>query len=205
MLPREVAHRADIDLAARQERDGAVEIDGEPALDPAEDHAGHPLIGLEALFELRPRLFAPRLLARQRGLAVLVFHAFEEDLDDVADMDLGFVAASGREFLQRHAAFGFEADIDQRGVILDADDAALDDGALEAVGDAHRFIEQRGEALPLGDSGLGCGGHSFSSIPDCETRPAGITAGAGSRRGEGRGCVNPVRQDGEAPRLVSWG
>src|SRR3546814_15010313 len=33
-----VAHRADIDLAARQEGDGAVEVDGEAALDAAEDH-----------------------------------------------------------------------------------------------------------------------------------------------------------------------
>jgi len=93
---------------------------------------------------------------------------------------------SGREFLQRHAAFGFEADIDQRGVILDADDAALDDGAFEAVGDAHRFIEQRGEALPLGDSGLGCGGHSFSSIPDCETRPPGSQRGGQPPGGRAR-------------------
>src|SRR5207244_3371908 len=47
---RDVAHRADIDLAARQERDGAVEVDREAALDSAEDRAGHPLIRLEALF-----------------------------------------------------------------------------------------------------------------------------------------------------------
>ena len=33
----DVAHRADVDLAARQERHGAAEIDGEAALDPAED------------------------------------------------------------------------------------------------------------------------------------------------------------------------
>ena len=41
---RDVAHRADVDLAARQEGDGAVEIDGEAALDAAEDHAGDALI-----------------------------------------------------------------------------------------------------------------------------------------------------------------
>ena len=46
-------------------------------------------------------------------------------------MDVGLGAAGG-EFLQRHAAFRFEADIDQRGVVLDRDDAALDDGAFEA-------------------------------------------------------------------------
>ena len=35
----DVAHRADVDLAARQERHGAVEIDGEAALDLVEDDA----------------------------------------------------------------------------------------------------------------------------------------------------------------------
>ena len=171
----DIAHRPDVDLAARQKRDSAVEIDREAALDPAEDAAGHPLIRLEAFFELRPRLLATRLLARQRGFAILVFHALEEDFDDIADMDLGLLPAR-RELLQRHAAFRFEADIDQRGIVLDADDAALDDGAFEAVGDAHRFIEQRGKALSLSGGGLGSDGHSFSSIPNCKSGTAGIGA-----------------------------
>ena len=96
----DVAHRADIDLAARQERDGAVEIDGEAALDPAEDRAGDALVRLEVLFEQGPGFLAPRLLARQLRLAVLVFHPLEEDLDGVADIDLGRPAAGG-EFLER--------------------------------------------------------------------------------------------------------
>ena len=61
----DVAHRPDVDLAAGQERDGAAEIDGEAALDAAEDHAGDALVRLEALFELGPGLLAARLLARQ--------------------------------------------------------------------------------------------------------------------------------------------
>ena len=96
----DVAHRADIDLAARQKRDRAVEIDREPALDPTEDRAGHPLIALKALFELGPGLLAPRLLARQLRLAVLVLHPLEEDLDDIADMNVRRGAAGG-EFLER--------------------------------------------------------------------------------------------------------
>jgi hypothetical protein len=35
----DVADRTDVDLRARQERDGAVEIDGEAALDLVEDDA----------------------------------------------------------------------------------------------------------------------------------------------------------------------
>ena len=85
----DVAHRADVDLAAGQEGHGAAEIDGEAALDPAEDRAGDALAGLERLLEVGPGLLAPRLLARQDGLAVLVLHALDEDLDDVAGLDLG--------------------------------------------------------------------------------------------------------------------
>src|SRR5271169_6533329 len=65
----DVAHRANIDLAARQKRHGARQIDGKPAFDSAEDHAGDALISLEILFELGPRLLAPRLFARQGRLA----------------------------------------------------------------------------------------------------------------------------------------
>src|SRR6185312_2462487 len=46
---RDVAHRTDIDLAARQEGAGAVEIDGEAALDAAEDDAGDALVALEQI------------------------------------------------------------------------------------------------------------------------------------------------------------
>ena len=88
MQRRDVAHRADIDLAARQEGDGAVEIDGEAALDAAEDDAGNALIGLEALLELGPGFLAAGLLARDLRLAVLVLHPLEIDLDGVARLDL---------------------------------------------------------------------------------------------------------------------
>ena len=131
----DVAHRPDIDLAARQKRDGAVQIDGEAALDPAEDHPGHPLVRLKAFFELGPGLLAARFFARQLGLAVLVLHAFEKDLDGVADVEAWFAAAGG-EFLQGDAAFRFEADIDQHRVVFDGDDPTLDDRAFETVGHA---------------------------------------------------------------------
>src|SRR5262249_50341295 len=40
----DVAHRPDIDLTAGQKRHRAVEIDGKPALNAAEDHAGDTLV-----------------------------------------------------------------------------------------------------------------------------------------------------------------
>ena len=83
---RDVADRADVDLAARQEGHGAVEIDGEAALDLIEDDAVDLLVVLEGLFELDPALLAARLVARDDGFAERVLDALEIDLDLVADL-----------------------------------------------------------------------------------------------------------------------
>ena len=48
----DVTHRADIDLAARQERHGAAKVHGEAALDPAVDGAVDALLRFECLLEL---------------------------------------------------------------------------------------------------------------------------------------------------------
>ena len=66
----DVADRADVDLAAGQEGDGAAEVDGEAALDPAEDHALDALAGLEFLLELVPGGFAAGAVARQHRFAL---------------------------------------------------------------------------------------------------------------------------------------
>ena len=60
---RDVADRADVDLAARQEGHGAVEIDGEAALDLIEDDAGDLFVVLERGLQLAPAFLAPRLVA----------------------------------------------------------------------------------------------------------------------------------------------
>ena len=84
----DVADRADVHLAARQERHGAVEIDGEAALDAVEDDAFDALAGLVFLLEPGPALLAPRLLARQHRLAGRVLDALEIDIDLVADREV---------------------------------------------------------------------------------------------------------------------
>jgi hypothetical protein len=76
------------------------------------------VVVLEALVELGPGLLAARLLAAQPGLAVLVLHAIEIDLDHVADLDFRALSGSGK-LLERHAALGFQADIDDRDVVFD--------------------------------------------------------------------------------------
>src|SRR5271154_7033463 len=142
----DVTHRPNVDLAARQKRNSAAKVDGEAALNSPEDYSRYSVVCLKALLKLGPGLLAPRLLARQLGLAVLVLHPLEVDLDGVADMKVGLVAPGG-ELLQRHAAFRFEADIDEHGVVFDRNDPALDDRAFQTVDHAQGFVEKRGEIL----------------------------------------------------------
>ena len=143
---RDVAHRPDVDLAARQERDRAAEIDREAALDPAEDRARDLGGVLERLLELVPALLAPRLLARQERLAAAGLEPLDVDLDRIADLDLGRVAG-GRELLQRDPALGFQSDIDHRLVVLDRDHPAGEHGAFDPVPVVHRLVEHGGEIV----------------------------------------------------------
>ena len=108
---RDIADRPDIDLRARQEGHGAVEIDSEAALDLIEDDALHLLVILERLLELAPTFFAARLVARQHGFTERILDPLEINFDRIADLDLGLPAGPG-EFAQRHAAFGLQPDID---------------------------------------------------------------------------------------------
>ena len=85
----DVADRANVDLAAGQEGDGAAEVDGEAALDPAVDGAVDALLRFERLLEIDPGLFAAGLLAGQHDGAVAVFVALDVELDLVAGLDLG--------------------------------------------------------------------------------------------------------------------
>ena len=166
----DIAGGTHIDLAAGQEGHGAVEIDGEAALDAAEDHAGDAGLVVEGLFQLDPAFLAARLVARQHGFTQRIFDALQIDLDLVAHLHIGGDAGHG-EFLQRHPAFGLEADIHHGEIIFDGDDLALDDGAflrrlgLEALFQHRREIVAagRGNGRFTADLGLGCGaGHSKS-------------------------------------------
>ena len=170
----DVADRTDVDLAARQEGDGARQVDREAALDAAEDDAGDALAVVERCLQLLPGFLAARLVAAQHGLAVGVFHALDEHLDGVADLDVGRLARRG-ELAQRDAAFGFEADVDQRHVIVDGDDASLDDGAFEGVAAFEALVEHRGEIFDGRHGAGGCGiGHGYSVAFRCYSgRPVG--------------------------------
>ena len=71
---------------AGKERHRAVEIDGEAALDAAEDHARARGSVVEGLLEADPAFLAAGLVARQHGFAERVLDALQIDLDLVADI-----------------------------------------------------------------------------------------------------------------------
>ena len=126
---RHVLDRADIDLAAGKERHGAVEIDGEAALDAIEDDALDLLAGVELLLKLGPAILAARFLAAEHGLAGGILDALDVDFHLVANPDGGRLPRHC-EFFKRDAAFGFETDVDNREILFDGDDLALYHGAF---------------------------------------------------------------------------
>ena len=142
----DIAHGADIDLAAGQEGDRAAEIDGKAAFDPAVDGAVHALLGLEGALQAGPGFLAAGFFAGQDDGAVAVFVALDIELDHVAGLDVRLLSGKA-EFLERDAAFGFEADIDDGEFLGQADDPSGDDGAVKAGIPAEGLVEQGGEIL----------------------------------------------------------
>src|SRR6056297_1822027 len=129
-----VTHRADIDLRAGQEGHGTAQIDGKATLDAAKDRAFDALFIGIGFFETVPCLFAAGHLAADHGFAAGVLCGAQEDLDLVADGNVGLLAGIC-EFLEINAAFHLVADVDDGLSRLDGDDLALDDRAL--VGGVH--------------------------------------------------------------------
>src|SRR5690606_4562256 len=152
----DVADRADIDLAARQEGHRTVEIDGEAALDAAENAALDALAFAELVLELVPRGLAAGTVAAQHRLALGVLDAIDEHFDLVADVERLLVFVAAGEFAQRDAAFALQADVDHGHAVLDPGHGALDDAAFEAAfGAAELFIEEFREIVARGIGG-GC-------------------------------------------------
>ncbi len=155
-----VAHRTNVDLAARQEGDRPVEVDGEAALDLVEDDPFDLLVLLERLLELDPALLASRLVARDDRFAERVLDPLEIDFDFVAEPRRRVAPMIG-EFLERHAPFSLEADVDDGHVLFDRDDLALDDRSFERLVVAVGLVQQCGEILARRRQGL-YGSHWFS-------------------------------------------
>src|SRR5581483_770840 len=191
---RHVADRTDVHLRARQEGHGAVEIDGEAALDLIEDDTLHLLVAVKCLLQLAPAFLTPRLVAREHRLAERILDALQIDLDGVADLDFGGTARRSK-FAQRDAPFGLQPDVDDGEVLLDADDLALDDRAFLQVSLVEALVEQLGEIFALRRVGSGSsGGHeiSISGAPAFGRRatwtrgPKAPQTFSGPRKAEGR-------------------
>ena len=146
---RHVANRSNIDLAAGQERHGAVEVDREATLDLVEDDTLDLLLLLEGLFELDPALLAARLVTRDHRLTERVLDALQVDFDLVADAGQ-FVPTVIGKFLERDAPFGLETEVDHRDILFDGDDQALDDRSFESFVLAVALVEQSGEIIARG-------------------------------------------------------
>ena len=149
----DVAHRTDVDLGAGQERHGAVEIDGEPAFDAAEDDAFDAAVLGGHFLEHVPRLFAAGLVTAEDDQAIAVFVAFHVNVDAVARLEVDIAAATA-EFLESNAAFRLEADVDEDKIVVNADNGTPDHGAFDVLVFLERFIEHRGEVFLQRGRGL---------------------------------------------------
>ena len=147
-------------MRSRQECHGAVEIDGEAALDLVEYDALDLFGAVEGLLQLAPAFLTARLVARKHRLAERVLDPLEIDFDIVADLEVGLPSGPG-EFTQSHASFGLETDVDDGEFLFDADDLALDDGTFLKISAAEAFIEQLGEVFTRGCCS---GGHGVSCL-----------------------------------------
>ena len=145
----EVAHRAQVDLRARQERlHAAADGDREAALHARADGSFDQLVALAGARDLVPNLEAIRLLLRQNAEAVLVLAALEEDVDLVAFLDANR-AVGLRELVEGDRSFGLVTNVDDHVVLADVDDLALDDVAFFDVFVLEGLFEQCCEALLL--------------------------------------------------------
>ena len=185
-----IAHRAHIDLAAGQEGHGTAKIDGEAALDAAEDRTLDALLVGIGLFETVPSLFTAGHFAADDGLALGVLGRAQKHLDLVTDGDVRLLAGIG-EFLEFDAAFHLVADIDDGLARLYGDHLALDDSALLGRVHFEAFFKEGFEVLH------GCvlshvvSGFLYTFIfPAARLSPPvlGVHWSGGSQYKEGRGC-----------------
>jgi hypothetical protein len=159
----EVAHRPDVDLAARQERAHA-DVDREPALDPLDDAADDDLAIRVGLLDLVPDLHLLGFFAREDDVAVAVFRALEQDVDDIARLH-GHLALLVDELVCGNHAFRLEPDVDDYRRRGDTEHRALHDLAFRNAPEAGIVLLEKtrvllrirvvvfwgGEALQMGD------------------------------------------------------
>ena len=134
-------------------------------------------------FESRPGFLAPRLFARQHDGTIAVFITLDKKLNNIAGLHFGLLARGG-EFLERHAAFAFQADINNGEVAVNANNATGHDRAGKTRIRAKRGIEKCGKILhaSIGEAG----GSSHAVYVSCRRRRSGDWVCALPPAGEAR-------------------
>src|SRR5688572_17836385 len=130
----EVADGTDVDLRAGQERADA-DVHGQTALDALDDAADDDLaVGIRFL-DLVPNLHLLGLLARQHDVAVPVFGALQQDIDDVPGLhrDLSSLV---EELADGDQTFRLVADVDHYGSFGEPENGPFDHLALRHVPEA---------------------------------------------------------------------
>ena len=105
----EVADWSDVDLRAWQEGANA-NVNSQAALDPLNDATNYDFTVSIGLFDLVPNLHLLGVFARKYYVAVAVFGALKQNINQVAGLNRHltiFVA----EFVDRNHPFGFVADV----------------------------------------------------------------------------------------------
>ena len=126
----EVLWRHDVDLGCGEECLHA-HVDGEAAFDGAADFAFDEAVALENSDDFFPILALGCLLFGENDHALVIFEAFEENFDFVAEFNgFGFV-----EFRGGDHAFAFVSDIHEEFPWSDLKDVALDDATFAVVFD----------------------------------------------------------------------
>ena len=119
----DVGHPAQRDLAAGEERVHPHEVHDHAALDLLDQGAFHRLIALVGHADLLPDPHEVGLLLREDDRAFLVLQVLEEDLDLIALLERLRVL----ELVEGHRALGLEPDVEDDGILGDAEDLGLDD------------------------------------------------------------------------------
>ncbi len=130
----EVSNRADVDLRAGQERADA-DVHREASLDPLDDASDDDLALGIRLFHVVPDLHLLGFFAREDDVAVAVFGALEQYVDDIAGLHAnlpGFVD----ELVDGDDALGLVTDVDDHFGSGDFEYGALDDLAFRDVAEA---------------------------------------------------------------------
>ena len=142
----EVADGPDVDLRAGQERAHA-DVDRQAALDALDDAADDDLALGIRLLDVVPDLHLLGFFAREDDVAVAVFGALEQHVDDVARLHRD-LAGLVDELVDRDDAFGLVADVDDDFRRGDFQDGALDDFAFRDVAEAAIVKVQQALHIP---------------------------------------------------------